>query len=168
MRKLYILEGPDGVGKTTLAHQIHETWKDEGYISTVVHASAADNLQDMYSPAERAWADGYDVVVMDRSPYSELVYGPLLRHQVIGTGQDWAKWRAFASQAEKFLLMDYPGNLIKRAFSRGEDFITEEQLRHVYYAYCAVDFPSEGFTAWTPGNFPELLDSIQHQAVYGI
>jgi thymidylate kinase len=168
MRKLYILEGPDGVGKTTLANQIHEVWKDEGYISTVVHASAAGNLLQMYSDAERAWTEGYDVVIMDRSPYSELVYGPLLRNQVIGSGQDWARWRAFAERADKFLLMDYPDNLVRRAFTRGEEFVSASQLRQVYLAYCAIDLHSEGFTTWTPQRYPELLNQVQHQAVLGV
>lgn len=161
--KLYILEGPDGVGKTTLANDIHEIWKDEGFLSTVVHAGPAGSIFEMYRPAYEAQMSGYDVIIMDRSPYSELVYGPLLRNKVIGKARDWIEWRMYAALAEKLLLMDYPGALVHRAHTRGEE-LSERQIRQAYLAYCAVDFYSEGFTTYTPKDFPALLRDIEDEA----
>lgn len=161
--KLYILEGPDGVGKTTLANDIHEIWKEEGFLSTVVHAGPAETIFEMYRPAYEAQMSGYDVVIMDRSPYSELVYGPLLRNKVIGKARDWIEWRMYAALAEKLLLMDYPTNLVTRAKARGEE-LSEQQIRQAYLAYCAVDFYSEGFTTYTPKAFPAYLSDVEDEA----
>ena len=75
---IYILEGPDGVGKTTLAqaiqqktkgHLLHCTWK-EGWTMKDYFAEVLDVAQRL---------DKYQDVVIDRFAPSEWVYGNVFR-----------------------------------------------------------------------------------------
>lgn len=75
---IYILEGPDGVGKSTLAaainertkgHILHCTWKKEFNMQKY--------FRDILSVARKL--DEYQDVVIDRWAPSELVYGEVFR-----------------------------------------------------------------------------------------
>lgn len=76
---IYIIEGPDGAGKTTLAEQIKEA--NPG--SKILHFGAPATLEE----AENYWmvylavlkAHAGETVILDRSWYSDMVYGPIMR-----------------------------------------------------------------------------------------
>lgn len=80
MEKIYIIEGPDGTGKTTLANEIAEQTK-----ASIVHCSydkdwnIKEHHQDMFKAAQliAQWMP----VVLDRWAYSELVYGTVFRNK---------------------------------------------------------------------------------------
>ena len=76
---IYIIEGPDGAGKTTLVEKLQK-----------VHAGA--KVMHFGTPATPEEAKNYwrtylralkentsDVVIFDRSWYSDMVYGPVMR-----------------------------------------------------------------------------------------
>lgn len=75
---IYVLEGPDGVGKTTLAHAIQE--KTKGHI---LHCSFNKNwdikeyLQEVMDVAKKL--NKYQDVIIDRWVPSEWVYGHVFR-----------------------------------------------------------------------------------------
>jgi predicted ATPase len=74
---IVILEGPDGAGKTHLAHQLHQRWQ------TVYHHAGPPkdepNLLEHYAlQVQKARLDGMNHV-FDRLALGEMVYGPILR-----------------------------------------------------------------------------------------
>ena len=79
---IYIIEGPDGAGKTTLVEQICKS----NYNAVVKHFGApqtpeeADNYYKVYVEAINAKRDD-EVLIFDRSWYSDMVYGPVMRNR---------------------------------------------------------------------------------------
>ncbi|MFE9424304.1 hypothetical protein ACFYNO_15200 [Kitasatospora sp. NPDC006697] len=68
-----VLEGPDGVGKSTLAERLSKE-----YDFTVVHSPQTPDHLDLTS-RYRTILDGTGRIIFDRCFISELVYGPLYR-----------------------------------------------------------------------------------------
>ena len=79
---IYIIEGPDGAGKTTLVEQIKKSHMN----TKVLHFGApqtpeeADNYYKVYAAAINAMRDD-EVLIFDRSWYSDMVYGPVMRNR---------------------------------------------------------------------------------------
>ena len=79
---IYIIEGPDGAGKTTLVEQIKKSHMN----AKVLHFGApqtpeeADNYYKVYAGAINAMRDD-EVLIFDRSWYSDMVYGPVMRNR---------------------------------------------------------------------------------------
>lgn len=79
---IYIVEGPDGAGKSTLAQQI----KAASPGSEILHFGApknsveADNYWKDYMYGIEKAADGR-TIIFDRSWYSDRVYGPVMRNR---------------------------------------------------------------------------------------
>ena len=76
-KKVIILEGPDGGGKTTLA-----TWLKREHGFSYVHAGPPTEPADMLAEyGAQLWKalHGRKNVVFDRLHLGELVYGPVLR-----------------------------------------------------------------------------------------
>lgn len=79
---IYIIEGPDGAGKTTLVEQIKKSHMN----AKVLHFGApqtpeeADNYYKVYAEAINAKRDD-EVLIFDRSWYSDMVYGPVMRNR---------------------------------------------------------------------------------------
>lgn len=80
MNKIYILEGPDGTGKSTLANEIAKHTK-----ASILHCSYNKDWDikqhhiDIFKAAKLIvqWMP----VVLDRWAYSELVYGTVFRNK---------------------------------------------------------------------------------------
>lgn len=76
---IYIIDGPDGAGKSTLAKRIHEASPG----SEILHFGApqteeeANNYWQVYMNALNKAAD--HTIIFDRSWYSDMVYGPVMR-----------------------------------------------------------------------------------------
>ena len=94
--KLYIIEGPDNSGKSTLADGIREFYLSQGVSSDKIlvdhfgvpegktnedRAKAADESYIEYVKSIKLWKkhQTYDVVILDRAWYGEYVYGPKYR-----------------------------------------------------------------------------------------
>lgn len=76
---IYIIEGPDGSGKSTLVDKLKAVHND----AVVMHfgapetADEADKYWQVYLRALQHNAD--KTIIFDRSWYSDMVYGPIMR-----------------------------------------------------------------------------------------
>ena len=123
---IIIIEGPDGAGKTTLANKI----KDQtGYL--LMHRSQPKTEED-----KKRMMDEYMQViksgkncVFDRSWYSEMVYGPVMRDaSVITYPQMYELERMLARNGALIIHCTGPEiALWKRCLKRGEDYITDRE-----------------------------------------
>lgn len=121
---IFILEGPDGSGKSTLADKIA---KQSGY--TLLHRTQPKSDED-----KKHMMDEYlDVInsgkncIFDRSWYSEMVYGPVMRDaSVITYPQMYELERKLAKRGAVIIYCTAPEQVLwKRCTSRGEDYITK-------------------------------------------
>lgn len=138
MTDLYIFEGPDGAGKTTTINRLKRTLEMSGLTVALVHLTYNESLTAQWAEARRLYEDGnHEVVIMDRSPESELCYGPVLRNSVRGNDEEWRDWYHWSrrANAKKILLMDAPSQLVERAFTRGESYLSRHQLHQVIDLY---------------------------------
>jgi thymidylate kinase len=138
MTKLYIFEGPDGAGKTTTVEHLAKSYELAGQTVGIVHLDYNPDLDLQWFEARQTVDGGYyDVVIMDRSPESELCYGPVLRDGIRGTADQWSEWYQWSrrANAEKILLLDKAESLVDRAFDRGESYLSRTQLREVIDLY---------------------------------
>jgi thymidylate kinase len=138
MTKLYIFEGPDGAGKTTTVEHLEQTYLRAGYTVAVAHLTYHESLTEQWAEARKMWESNHlDVLIMDRSPESELCYGPVLRGAIRGSQEEWAEWYQWSrrANAEKIVLLDDPTKLVSRAFERGEHYLNRWQLQEVIDLY---------------------------------
>lgn len=93
--KLYIIEGPDNTGKSTLAEAIKDFYiKNEGINAERIliehfgipegrndkeKAKNADKSYKSYVKNLKKMTSIYDVIILDRAWYGEYVYGPIYR-----------------------------------------------------------------------------------------
>jgi thymidylate kinase len=123
---IIILEGPDGSGKTTLAQQIS---RQTGYL--LLHRSQPKSEED-----KKRMMDEYIQVIkanknciMDRSWYSEMVYGPVMRDDsVITYPQMYELERMLSKNGALLIYCTAPESVLwKRCLRRGEDYITKHE-----------------------------------------
>lgn len=145
-RKLIIIEGPDGSGKSTLAENFVNALPELGLKGAISHGGPPEPTDS--SPMNTLIVNalklfrGADVVVMDRSPLSEQIYGPLLRGKVAGSEKEWAMWEALQTGRLntfdlQMMVLDAPDDvLIQRAYKdRGEDYVPSEMFLDVVNGY---------------------------------
>jgi thymidylate kinase len=140
MAHFVIIEGPDGSGKTTLAKKLEATFTN----ARIVHFSApatkedADNYWKVYAQMIED-AQENEVVIFDRSWYSDMVYGPVLRGRVEMDPLAAKMLEASVMQHGGGVVIYCTGNvktLWARCKTRGETFIkTIEDLEELKNAY---------------------------------
>lgn len=154
-----ILEGPDGAGKSTLATKI-----EQAAISFVgaegvckVHADRPKPLEDYFeyfvNIISKAYFDDIDLLILDRSWYSEVVYADTMRRTpALDIPAVRSLDRFVKSHGGGFIIFCDAADdvLVTRAFKeRGEDFVNELQLRYAAASY------RELFTAGS-NSYPQL------------
>lgn len=137
---IIIIEGPDGAGKTTLVKKLLA----EHPSATQVHfgAPASDKeAYDYYLVYAQAILDtsDTDLVLFDRSWYSDAVYGPIMRGRVEMSTIHIKLLEALAKQhgGAHVIYCTAPLNVLwRRCNVRGETYVTSkdtlEQLRATY------------------------------------
>ena len=92
---IYIIEGVDGSGKTTLARQLSaQTNTKILHMSNPKTTAEMLGMYDMYEKTLRANKN----LILDRAWYSEMAYGPVLRDR---SQIDWPQMYELERQAVK-------------------------------------------------------------------
>lgn len=129
MSKLIIVEGPDGAGKTKLAKllaaefkldYVHGTYKDPGTYEWFMEQFKRGGI-------------------IDRTFISEQIYSRVLERKCRVSEDECNKLVKYLYDAQALIFYcTAPTILLKiRAFSRGEDYITEDQLTKIAELYNA-------------------------------
>ena len=120
-----IIEGPDGAGKTMLANKLRD---QTGYM--LLHRSQPKTEEDkikMMDEYLQVLKSGKNCI-MDRSWYSEMVYGPVMRGvSIISYPQMYTLEKQLAHAGG--LIIHCTGSLQtlwKRCITRGEDYIVDK------------------------------------------
>lgn len=119
---IILLEGPDGAGKTTLAQRLSDM---TGYkVEHFSYPKNEEDFQNMCTQFKQLCASRKNLIV-DRCWYSEMVYGPIMRHT---DHMDVFKMYEYERDAVKVgaLLIYCTGQeaaLWKRLTVRGEDYV---------------------------------------------
>lgn len=142
MKRVVIFEGPDGGGKTTLAHALSREWAS----ALFTHCGAFTNvnerpLVDLYRAAAAPALDGVCDVLLDRSWLSEVPYGDAFRggyyrlthEDVVALEQE------LIDRVKPLVVLCLPPLETCLATFRGrprEEYLrSQEQLAHVYSGY---------------------------------
>lgn len=126
---IFVIEGPDGSGKSTLARQIANS---TGF--KIIHKEQPKTEEEMQSMLQ----EYIDILksgkncILDRSWYSEMVYGPIIRGASHISYPDMYRLETILSR--KGALVVYcgaPTNVLwERCKARGETFITQKETLH--------------------------------------
>lgn len=121
---IFIIEGPDGSGKTTLAEKLS---KQTGY--PVVHRSQPKSEEEKLHML-RGYVDAIEAgknIIFDRCWYSEMAYGPVMRDESVITYPEMYLLEEKLAKHGAMIIYctDKPKTLWRRATKRGEDYITD-------------------------------------------
>lgn len=158
------LEGPDGAGKTTLAHSLAKTWRESRGEASIIH-TGPPGLWDSSELAIEVWRrycynrlyaviDSIDesdskLLVMDRGAWGSPVYGGLYRPSVNEDGfGDLGRNYFFEFERDLYsrggvtaLVLPDVETLIERSCSREDPYLDsvpgkrKEQLKQIHAAY---------------------------------
>lgn len=146
---LFVVEGPDKAGKTTLVHEIVTRLVEGG--------CSGDNIAELHSgPIRKHPLDEYvrridcalleaEHVVCDRLHIGEAIYGPLLRGEsrMPEHVEDWIDMY-LKSRGAVLVWVDTPMTVIaNRIKSEGDELIDLDDAKFVYLAY-AEHFSARG------------------------
>lgn len=131
-----IFEGPDGAGKTTMINKMKEQYPEA---IVTAFGKPPENIDQFiwYSSALLA-AKPEEVHILDRSWYSELVYGPIMRGKTAILPQHVLLLEMLVKQKGGGHVMHLTANnrtLAARCKKRGEDYVNMEQLKKIREAY---------------------------------
>ena len=140
MATFYIIDGPDGAGKTTLVKKIIEA--NPGAITMHFSKPNSDeeafNYWKVYLEALKKSA-GASVVIFDRSWYSDMVYGPVMRGREEMTKENMETLELAVRALGGGLILYCTGKpevLWRRCKQRGEVYIDRfEQLKALHDKY---------------------------------
>ena len=140
-----ILEGPDGAGKSTLAKKIEMIAGEFVTVRGVrkVHADRPKPLENYFeyfvNIISKAYLDKIDLLILDRSWYSEVVYADTMkRTPALDTNSVHSLDTCLKTHGGGFIIFCDAADdvLVTRAFKeRGEDFVNELQLRYAAASY---------------------------------
>lgn len=124
---IIILEGPDGGGKTTLAAQLSN---QTGYpIVRRGYPKTNEEKQQMLQEYIDIIKKGKNVI-FDRSWYSEIVYGPIMRDDSVITYPAMYELERLLAKAGAIVIYctGAKNTLWKRCQKRGEDYIVSRDI----------------------------------------
>jgi thymidylate kinase len=119
---IYIIEGPDGSGKTTLATQLARQASAE--IIHMSYPTTPEEQEKMFDEYVKVLNKPRNMI-FDRCWYSEMAYGPVMRDKsYITWPQMYALERMVARTGGMIIhCTDAPSKLWIRANKRGEDYV---------------------------------------------
>lgn len=165
---LIILEGADGVGKSTLAAQIAQRLRNDGGHVQIIHKSPPrDHPLDEYVwPLLNYRAGTSDHIICDRWHLGEYVYPDI-------KGRATKMDRAVSAYVNLFLqgkgaatIILVPGLMaaLKRSLQRGETFVDEDENERAYHSFQSLSRRREVNAIWLsdPG-VDRVIDYARHK-----
>lgn len=129
-----IIEGPDGAGKTGYAKFLASiTGYQYKHFSNPKSQAEKDNMFKMYAELLTSG----EKLIVDRAWYSDMVYGPIFRGEAtITQSQCDALEVLLEAIGGVVIYLTAPLQVCKeRAFSRGEDYVSEDKYDAVWQEY---------------------------------
>ena len=121
---IFIIDGADGSGKTTLAKRLSDI---TGY--KYFHFSYPKTIEEKLNMVQnyREFIKNNPNAILDRSWYSEMVYGPVMRGPSYVSHRDMQDLELLLAKYGGLIIYctDKPEVLWKRATERGEDYVTD-------------------------------------------
>jgi thymidylate kinase len=134
---IYILEGNEGTGKTTLAEYLSKITGFE-----IKHRSNPKSEQERVEMYKSYYDDimSSNNIIWDRAFYSEMVYGPIKRDQSYINVAQMHEFETMLAKKGALLIycMAHAGTSFKRAERRGESYVTsyeEHKLINAEYEH---------------------------------
>ena len=159
---IVVLEGPDGSGKTTLAHQIQDRY---GHAYRHEGPPPAGRPALFYYYERLVDADAAAPVILDRFALGERVYGPVLRGRDDLGYAGWAVVRDFLDARGAVRVLCLPPKWVcMRAFRIAKQMIKDEEtFIQTYDAWAAFrNDPGQHVYDWTrPGAFEQVLRAVE-------
>lgn len=141
MANFFIVEGPDGAGKTTLVQHLQRVHTDAVvlHFGAPVDVEAAKNYWKTYAAAITKYAAENKTVIFDRSWLSDMVYGPIMRGREEMPLEQAEMLNALVIAAGGGVVIYCTASqstLWRRCKARGEDYIKDaETLSRIAKAY---------------------------------
>lgn len=160
--KICLIEGPDGVGKTTFIGQLNKLLGGPVVLKHFTHEdcikepSPVKRYADYIEATHKEYGDDC-TIIFDRGWYSDSIYGAILRGKPDATTDDIAIIeRLCKGYGELFIFMITAQIEVawKRCKARGEDLITDKDLFKKICGAYSVSVPRIKET--TPGIFYEV------------
>lgn len=156
---IFILEGPDGSGKTTLASKLSEAFnfpvKHFSYPKTEEEQKALFETYQQYLLT-------HDNVIIDRMWLSTMVYGPVMRGvSEVSTDQATLLEKAFGHKIIMIYCTGDPQILWERCSKRGEDYVqTLGKFRDICRRYDEVMLTTKHYIPIHTWTFKEANNEL--------
>jgi adenylate kinase family enzyme len=154
----YILEGPDGAGKTTLADSLGDSW----------HHSYYPDARVMFTETLRSIIS--DKKSVDRLYYSELVYSPIYHKTPQRYGNRTRMLDRMVLSEGRIIIACLPDyETCHAAWSSGrEEMVSDEaQFKAIYDAYAAMKYNTPHVTYdWKKETLDDLAEKLAAVEVY--
>lgn len=143
---VFILEGPDGAGKSTLAQKIVDHLYRTGADTVQLwhfgpYTADHDPLVEYLDPLKN-WRDTHDDqsvdhLIIDRFHIGEMVYGPIFRGKSKLEKRFRKKINEYLDEigAVKIYMATPYDEVLRRFRERGDDFVREDQLYNIFHKY---------------------------------
>jgi thymidylate kinase len=145
--RLYIIEGPDCAGKTTLCRKMTTDYATSG---AVINPGMDTGAQWYFDAMDYSMEHGCVYRIMDRCWLSDAIYSKLKGKTPNITPDDFQRLndRALELGVKFKMLLPRYGLLLKRYRGRGDDYITEEELRPLWREY--NQYVEQPIFTWQP------------------
>lgn len=161
-KRLWIVEGPDGSGKSTLVNEMQRQHPDARVVHLGPFPNVTKDLGRLYVEAMLPALQGLAPVILDRSWLSEPIYAEARRHAPSRLGSvDLRMLERVAARCRTTLircLPPYEACAAAYCERRAVEYLkTESQLKHVYLLYAnghACELPQVIFDRTAPAGWP--------------